>query len=88
MTTPLRRSPRELPPRGAVWGVLVVLAFAVLVAGCTFAPPKPWEKGELARPAMQFDADRLEARNQEHVYQSKEAVSGGYGVGGGGCGCN
>jgi hypothetical protein len=37
---------------------------------------------------MQFDADRLDARNQEHVYQSKEAVTGGYGVGGGGCGCN
>lgn len=88
MTTSLRRSPRELPPRGAVWGVLVVLVFSALAAGCTLAPPKPWEKGELARPAMQFDADRLEARNQEHVYQSKEAVSGGYGVGGGGCGCN
>ncbi len=87
MTTSPRRSLRERRSRGAVQGV-AVLAFAVLVAGCTFAPPKPWEKGELARPAMQFDADRLEARNQEHVYQSKEAVSGGYGVGGGGCGCN
>jgi hypothetical protein len=68
--------------------VVAVLALSAAVAGCTFAPPKPWEKGELAKPAMQFDADRLEARNQEHVYQSKEAVSGGYGVGGGGCGCN
>ena len=87
MTTSPRSSLRERRSRGAVQGA-AVLAFAVLVAGCTFAPPKPWEKGELARPAMQFDADRLEARNQEHVYQSKEAVSGGYGVGGGGCGCN
>lgn len=58
------------------------------LAGCAFAPPKPWEKGELAKPAMQFDADRLEAKYQEHVYFSKEAASGGYGVGGGGCGCN
>lgn len=64
------------------------LALATAVAGCAWAPPKPWEKGELAKPAMQFDADRLEARYQEHVYQSKEAATGGYGVGGGGCGCN
>ena len=64
------------------------LALATAVAGCAWAPPRPWEKGELAKPAMQFDANRLEARYQEHVYQSKEAATGGYGVGGGGCGCN
>jgi hypothetical protein len=69
-------------------GIAAALALATAVAGCAWAPPKPWEKGELARPAMQFDADRLEARYQEHVYQSKEAATGGYGVGGGGCGCN
>ena len=67
---------------------VVLVALAASAAGCAWAPPKPWEKGELAKPAMQFDADRLAARNQEHVYQSKEAASGGYGVGGGGCGCN
>ncbi len=49
-----------------------------LLAGCAYAPPKPWEKGELAKPTMQFDADQLEAKYQEHVYQSKEAASGGY----------
>ena len=69
---------------------LVAAAVALALAGCAWAPPQPWEKGELARPAMQFDppAERLEARYQEHVYQSKEAASGGFGVGGGGCGCN
>ena len=66
------------------------IAFAVLAAaGCaTFEPPKPWEKGQLAKPDMQFDYDRLDARAQTHIYTSKEAASGGYGVGGGGCGCN
>ena len=45
------------------------------VAGCaTFDPPKPWEKGDLARPSMRLDADPLAAR--------------GGTVGGGGCGCN
>lgn len=78
---------RSRSPGGAVV-VVAALVLSTGFAGCTFAPPKPWEKGELAKPSMQFDADRLDARNQEHVYQSKEAVTGGYGVGGGGCGCN
>jgi hypothetical protein len=85
--TPRRRPPRPRSSGGATF-VIVALVFSTGFAGCTFAPPKPWEKGELAKPSMQFDADRLDARNQEHVYQSKEAVTGGYGVGGGGCGCN
>ena len=62
---------------------------AMLLAGCaTFDPPKPWEKGQLAKPEMQFDPDPLEARMNQHIYTSKEGASGGYGVGGGGCGCN
>ena len=87
---------RHAPDPGARQGPGVRrLAAALLIAavglgGCAWAPPKPWEKGELARPAMQFDppAERLEARFQEQVYSSKEAASGGFGVGGGGCGCN
>ena len=62
---------------------------AALLAGCaTIEPPKPWEKGQLAKPEMQFDYDRLDARAQTHIYTSKEGASGGYGIGGGGCGCN
>ncbi|MFI5147626.1 MAG: DUF4266 domain-containing protein [Vicinamibacteria bacterium] len=66
------------------------LALSLALGACAFAPPKAWEKGELAKPSMQYEApaERLEAKYQEHVYQSKEAASGGYGVGGGGCGCN
>jgi len=69
--------------------VLAMLGIACVAAGCAaFDPPKPWEKGDLARPSMRFDADPLAARATTHVYQSKEAASGGWGVGGGGCGCN
>ena len=68
---------------------IVVGVVVAALAGCaTFDPPKPWEKGELARPQMQFDPDPLEAKATQHVYTSKEGASGGYGVGGGGCGCN
>jgi Domain of unknown function (DUF4266) len=69
--------------------VLIALGIALSLAGCaSFDPPKPWERGELAKPSMQFEYDRLDARSQAHIYTSKEAASGGYGVGGGGCGCN
>ena len=65
------------------------LAVALLLASCaTIEPPKPWQKGDLARPEMRFDADPANTRLTDHIYTSKEAGSGGYGVGGGGCGCN
>ncbi|MES2149001.1 MAG: DUF4266 domain-containing protein [Pseudomonadota bacterium] len=68
----------------------ICAAFALLaLAGCgALAPVQPWEKGALAKPAMSFERDRLEARFAEHTYSSKEGAAGGAGVGGGGCGCN
>ena len=51
-------------------------------------PPQAWEKGNLARKEMTMDADPLDQAFTQHVYFSKESASGGYGVGGGGCGCN
>lgn len=66
----------------------IALAAALLCGCAAYAPPKAWEKQYLARPEMQFDADRLDAKNVQHVYVSKEGAGGGYGVGGGGCGCN
>ena len=68
---------------------LVLIALALACSGCaTFNPPQPWEKGDLAKPAMQFDADALDAKLEQHIYTSKEGAAGGFGVGGGGCGCN
>jgi hypothetical protein len=62
---------------------------AVASGGCaTMAPPQPWERGTLARPEMQFDPDPLDTKITQHIYASKEAATGGYGAGGGGCGCN
>jgi hypothetical protein len=69
--------------------LLLLLSLAGPLGGCaSLEPPKPWEKQDLARPQMQFDADVQQARQTLHVYQSKEGASGGYGAGGGGCGCN
>ena len=42
----------------------------------------------LAKHEMSISWNALAARFEQHIYESKEAASGGYGVGGGGCGCN
>jgi hypothetical protein len=67
---------------GAPIGLLLLLG----IAGC--APVAPWERGNLAKPNMALDTDALEAAFMRHAYSAKETASGGYGVGGGGCGCN
>ena len=71
---------------GSLRILLAVLLLPGVLAAC--ADVKPWQKGQLARPDMGFDGDPLAARMAQHVYFSKENASGGYGVGGGGCGCN
>lgn len=59
-----------------------------LLAGCAMSPPQAWEKGNLAKSEMTMGGDPLDERYTQHIYSSKENASGGYGVGGGGCGCN
>ncbi|MCB1095616.1 MAG: DUF4266 domain-containing protein [Verrucomicrobiae bacterium] len=49
---------------------------------------QPYERGNLARPAMAEELDSLQVSMTEHAYFSREASYGGGGVGGGGCGCN
>lgn len=68
--------------------VIAAAAVATLGACGTIGDVQPWEKGNLAKPSMGFDFDPLDDRYMLHVYSSKENSTGGYGVGGGGCGCN
>jgi len=65
---------------------LVLLAASGLLNGC--ANVQPWERGNLADPAMDGGRDPLGSMMSEHMWFSREAASGGRGVGGGGCGCN
>jgi hypothetical protein len=65
----------------------LLAACAASACGCATPPVQAWEKGALARPDMGFGGSAFE-RADEHVYTSREAASGGSGVGGGGCGCN
>jgi len=69
---------------------LPLLIFAAMISllasGCQHV--SPWERGALADPVMRADADPLGNMMAEHAWFSREAASGGRGVGGGGCGCN
>ena len=66
--------------------ILVIFAVAPLLCGCV--PVHPWERAALADPTMSTDRDPLGAMFAEHMWFSREAATGGRGVGGGGCGCN
>ncbi|MFV9615920.1 MAG: DUF4266 domain-containing protein [Gammaproteobacteria bacterium] len=70
-------------------GLLVAMVMAV--SACSHLQPEvvqPWERGNLARENMMLTPNPVQAGLDEHIYFSKEAASGGSGVGGGGCGCN
>jgi hypothetical protein len=66
---------------------LAVLTLAAL-AGCGSVGVQPWERDLLAQEAMATGGNPVDAAMDAHIYFSKEASTGGSGVGGGGCGCN
>lgn len=65
----------------APWALLALVA-----TGC--AHVSPWDRGHLADRVMRADRDPLGNGMSEHMWFSREAATGGKGVGGGGCGCN
>ncbi|SEQ48586.1 protein of unknown function [Solimonas aquatica] len=68
--------------------IRLLWSLALLAGLSACANVKPWQRGTLARPDMQLEADPVQAQLDDHIYFSKEAASGGRGFGGGGCGCN
>ena len=65
---------------------LFLLLVGALATGC--ARVRPWQRESLARPEMQQPPWPMVARGQQHMLQVRETSQGGYGSGGGGCGCN
>jgi hypothetical protein len=97
------QGPSETPARQGrleVWITMVTkrrtilvlaLAAAGALCGCSTTSAvrvKPWERQYLADATMDPDRDALGTAMLDHVYFSREAASGGRGVGGAGCGCN
>ena len=74
---------------------ILIISLLLAVSGCETArnmtvkeDVKPWEKDILAEDTMQIPRDRMQSYLDDHIFFSKEASTGGSGVGGGGCGCN
>jgi hypothetical protein len=64
--------PSEIPMRFLQHSLLIVAALGA--AGCaTMEPPKPWERGDLAKASMQIDPDKLELKIQRHIYPGGQA---------------
>jgi hypothetical protein len=74
---------------------ILTLVVCLLITSCSTVKNmsvkeevKPWEKDVLAQESMQFPQDKMFSFSDDHIFFSKEASTGGNGVGGGGCGCN
>ncbi|MEM9191395.1 MAG: DUF4266 domain-containing protein [Myxococcota bacterium] len=68
------------------FAVFLVLFGGLFAGGC--ATVQPWERENLARPDMTFDANAHLGAAEAHAADTREGSSGGFGGGGGGCGCN
>jgi hypothetical protein len=73
----------------------ITLSASLILGGCSIIEPmtkvekvQPWQKGTLAKKQLALEGDAIDRYVDEHIYFSKEASTGGTGVGGGGCGCN
>jgi len=68
--------------------IKLFLLTLVGLSGCSSWGVQPWERDVLAQKKMQLDPYPVDTYLDEHIYTSREASSGGRGIGGGGCGCN
>jgi hypothetical protein len=68
-----------------LYGVAAAIAALLGAAGCSstaLVRVKPWERAALTDSTMRPDRDPLHTAMAEHVYFSREAATGGRGVGG------
>ena len=68
--------------------LFMFFTISLLISGCASIGVQVWDRDLLAEESMKFDSTPIQTTLEEHIYFSKEASSGGRGLGGGGCGCN
>lgn len=68
--------------------ILLTCLMLLTLQGCASLGAEPWQRDVLAKPEMALDAHAVTLGLDDHIYFSKEAMSGGRGFAGGGCGCN
>jgi hypothetical protein len=74
-----------LVPMRALLTALVLASMVTSTGACTHVAP--WQRERLAHPGMSL-APEPDDEAEQHVMESREGSSGGYGSVGGGCGCN
>ena len=75
-----------LGAKAGAW--LLLLALAMLSAGCAAMSVKPWDRDLLSEKKMSFEPLPMQSAVDDHIYFSKEGSTGGHQATGGGCGCN
>lgn len=65
-----------------------ILMISVMLINCSCVMVQPYQREVLSKSEMQFDSEKTEISAREHFLNSLEGSTGGFGVGGGGCGCN
>lgn len=68
--------------------VLTVLCAVIILSISACTTVQPYQRGTLSKEEMQFDSDASGIAAREHFLNSLEGSTGGFGTGGGGCGCN
>lgn len=68
------------------WLTISIIAGWLLASGCVTV--KPYQRENLARPAMAGEMPAGAQRFEQHRGGSREGADGGTGQPGGGCGCN
>ena len=75
--------------RTLLYAVLSLSLVSLLGAsGCGRYAVRPDEKEFLADRIMQPGYDSEDSSVEQHTLSNREGAQGGYGAGGGGCGCN
>jgi PBP1b-binding outer membrane lipoprotein LpoB len=66
--------------------IYIFMTSPLFLGGCVNV--EPWERENLAKADMQLVPNALHNAFMTHVNFSREGTQGGYGLEGGGCGCN
>ncbi|MGE0787522.1 MAG: DUF4266 domain-containing protein [Sandaracinaceae bacterium] len=70
------------------WRALAAASLIAIGLTQACATTNAWERETLAKPIMAADPDGDREALRSHVLGLREGAQGGFGAGGGGCGCN
>lgn len=65
---------------------VIYIFVSLLLGACTNV--EPWEREKFAKNQMKLIPNPMLTTFTTHVNYSREGTEGGYGLEGGGCGCN